>query len=339
MRTSLVNLPYGAGGDSDEETMAHDPYFPSIPSSRTGRVPQWVLDEAAGKPVDVVPFRGATHSLPPDRPASGARKRGRLLAGITVVAACAGVALYVDPPRLGGGQMELPAQAAGRYGPAPGFEESDSPIGSSATTSSLAEGSGFRFSRHQSDSSAPMAWSPCRPLHFVTRPDNAPGWGPPILAEAVARVSQATGLQFVDDGGTTEGPSEERSPYQPERYGNKWAPVLVAWATTSEVPDFGVDIVGEAGPTPMSTTSGDSAYVSGIVQLDSVGLQQIMSSRGEATVRSIVMHELGHLVGLAHTDGPSEVMFPQARSGILEFSAGDLAGLAALGRGDCQPDI
>ena len=319
--------------------MEKHPYFPSIPTSRTGRVPQWVLDEAAGKPVDVVPFRGATHSLPHERLASGARRKGRLFAGITLAAACAGVALYVDPPSLGGNQMALPTQAVERFGPAPGFEESDSPIGSAATASVLAEGSGFRFSRHQSDGSAPMAWSPCRPLHFVTRPDNAPSWGPAVLAEAVARVSQATGLHFVDDGATTEGPAEERLPYQPERYGNQWAPVLITWATTNEVPDFGVDIVGEAAPMAMATTSGDSAYVSGIVQLDPVKLQQIKESQGDATVRSIVMHELGHLVGLAHTDGPSEVMFPRSQTGVVEFSAGDQAGLAALGRGNCQPDV
>lgn len=72
--------------------------------------------------------------------------------------------------------------------------------------------------------------------------------------------------------------------------------------------------------------------------LDPVKLEQIRSTRGEATARSIVMRELGHLVGLAHTDAPTEVMFPRGQAGVVEFSQGDQAGLAALGRGACQPD-
>lgn len=320
--------------------MERDPYFPRIPSSRTGRVPQWVRDEAAGKPVQVVPFRGATHSSPPGRPASGTRKWGRLLAGVTLAACCAGVTIYLDPPSLGGGQSALPAEAKARNGPTPGFEESASPIGEPSTTAALRERSGgFRFSSHQADGAAPVTWSPCRPIHVVTRPDNAPAWGPAVLAESLARVSQATGLTFIDDGGTNENPSDERPDYQPGRYGDKWAPVLVTWATTSEVPDFGIDVAGRAGASRVRTASGDTAYVSGVVDLDPVKLQQVWSSRGEAQVRVIVLHELGHLVGLAHTDAMTEVMFPRAQAGAVELGTGDKAGLAAVGRGACQPDV
>ena len=46
------------------------------------------------------------------------------------------------------------------------------------------------------------------------------------------------------------------------------------------------------------------------------------------------MHELGHVVGLAHVDDSREVMYAD-NVGVTQFGSGDLAGLAALGRGRC----
>jgi predicted Zn-dependent protease len=116
--------------------------------------------------------------------------------------------------------------------------------------------------------------------------------------------------------------------------------VLIAWATPAEVPDFGVDIVGEAGPDRV--TSGDlgqTAYVSGMVTLDPVKLERIHGHDGEQLVRGIIMHELGHLVGLAHTEHDDQLMFPRANAAVTTFGVGDRTGLARLGQGPCQPDL
>ncbi len=78
-----------------------------------------------------------------------------------------------------------------------------------------------------------------------------------MILDAMARVSFATRLSLINDGSTTEGPSEARAAYQRDRYGDRWAPVLISWATPSEAPDFGVDVVGEAGPAAVRTPSGD----------------------------------------------------------------------------------
>ena len=76
-----------------------------------------------------------------------------------------------------------------------------------------------------------MPYDPCRPIHYVVRPDGAPPGGAELIRTAVAQVSGATGLQFVDDGPTQEAPSTDREAYQPELYGRRWAPVLIAWST------------------------------------------------------------------------------------------------------------
>jgi hypothetical protein len=51
------------------------------------------------------------------------------------------------------------------------------------------------------------------------------------------------------------------------------------------------------------------------------------------------MHELGHLVGLAHTEHDDQLMFPRANAAVTTFGVGDRTGLARLGQGPCQPDL
>lgn len=316
-----------------------------IRRSPTGRVPQWVLGEAAGKPVAAVPFRGGSGGLG-ITPASPRRSRSRRLGrAIVLTAAAAGIgagALYLERPVtvLDSNQATTPgpstAAPAQWEGPPPGFEESPSRLRPASDHAPASEGQGFRFSRHEDDGT-PVTWSPCRPIHFVIRPDHAPIAGEQMIKQAFANLGAATGLEFVHDGSTSEGPSEDRRVYQPSVYGDRWAPVLVAWATRSEVPDFGVDIIGEASPLSVRTPSGDSTYISGVVYLDAVKLTGLSSSHGQDDVMAVIQHELGHLVGLAHVDDPSQLMAPQTGQ-TAHFQAGDRAGLAALGRGRCQPD-
>lgn len=309
----------------------------TVRTSRTGRVPQWVLDEAAGRKVTPVPFRGATYSAvaPPRERPSRRILRG---IGISAVAAVVAATYFVNVP-IGTPGLQSTAAASTAQAPPQRHEEARHPLGAVPTAPDRPEGQGYRFMAHQKGQGKPVTWSPCRPIHFLTREAGQPAGGGLLVQQAFGIVAAATGLQFVDDGGTAEGPSADRSAYQPRKYGKRWAPVLIAWATPDEVPDFGVDVAGEAGAVPATTRSGDQAYVSGIVYLDGAKLQRISTTQGAAAARVIILHELGHLVGLQHVNDPSQVMFPRSSGSVVAFGQGDLAGLAALGRGACQRDI
>lgn len=75
--------------------------------------------------------------------------------------------------------------------------------------------------------------------------------------EAIAEVSAASVLQFVHDGATAEGPTDQRNLYQPERYGKRWAPVLITWSTPAETPGLagkvcrtGLAVLGKGACVP-----------------------------------------------------------------------------------------
>jgi hypothetical protein len=190
-----------------------------------------------------------------------------------------------------------------------------------------------------SDDGAPITFSPCRPIRYVIRPDNQPKGGSALIRSAISDLSAATGLVFVDDGTTTEPISSQREPYQPERYGERWAPVLIAWATPQEVPEFDIDVVGQAGPQGVSRSDGTGAYVTGEVYLDPDGLTELRESDGKRVAKAVILHELGHLVGLAHVADRTQLMHPETSADITTYQAGDLTGLAKLGTGPCQPDL
>jgi len=222
--------------------------------------------------------------------------------------------------------------------PTPDHEESDRPLGMPAPL--LAASGSYRFVAYQADGTAPVAYDPCRPIHYVVRHQGAPVGGDQIVTSAVALVSKATGLRFVFDAATSEAPSRQRASYQPERYGDRWAPVLISWVTPSENPDFAADVTGEGGSTHTGLPNQPTAYVTGAVQLDAGKIATILKDpHGEQVVRAIVLHELGHLVGLGHVTDTKQLMYPQSQAGVTGFGAGDLAGLAVLGRGACLPDL
>ena len=58
----------------------------------------------------------------------------------------------------------------------------------------------------------PFAYDPCRPVHYVFRPDNAPVGGEQAVHAAFARISEVTGLRFVHDGSTDEPRRAEETP-------------------------------------------------------------------------------------------------------------------------------
>ena len=178
-------------------------------------------------------------------------------------------------------------------------------------------------------------WDPCQPIRYVVSGYSPFGGGDQLLRSAIAEVSHDTGLSFVDAGTTNEVASESRAPYQPLRYGDQWAPVLIAWTDSSAVPALTGPVVGLGGAAG-ATTQGKERLVSGIVYLDGPEMgTMLLRPTGSAEIRAVMLHELGHLVGLQHVNDPTAVMYPVESPDVPDFSAGDLRGFAHAGSGPC----
>ncbi len=200
----------------------------------------------------------------------------------------------------------------------------------------VAPGGEYAFLRHQPrDADAPVTWDPCREIRFEVNADGAPDGTEETVAlvrSAVEEVSSVTGLQFDYLGLTDRRPAwkEEFLPAVSR------APVLVSWATAEEVDELAGDVAGVGGAVAApSASSNRLRYVSGGVTLDSDAFDDLEDEPdGDAYQRAILLHELGHLVGLGHVDSPAELMYPDD-VGHLGFRRGDLNGLVRLGQGEC----
>ena len=197
----------------------------------------------------------------------------------------------------------------------------------------------YVFTQLQADGETPVAYDPCRAIHYVVRPDHAPPAGGAVLRAAMARISEVTGLTFVYDGTTDEDPSAERPQFQPERYGDRWVPVLVTWETAQENPAFARRVIGQAGSGAARRPGVPVVFVTGLVRLNAAWFTEALADpEREPAARAAIMHELAHLVGLSHVSAPSQLMYP-GLTDTGDFGPGDLTGLARLGEGECVPQL
>ena len=248
-----------------------------------------------------------------------------LAAALPALAGCAAIGSAAEAPGLRPG-VDVPSQPV---------EASAQRLGEPA----IAPGGqgGYAFTMTHPDGS-PVTFDPCRPIHVVVRPDHEPQGGRALLLRALGELSAVTGLRFVDDGATSEALTQPRPSYQPQRYGDRWAPVLVAWSTPAETPLLDGDVLGRAGPTPFATDAETTRYVTGQAVFNGPALDAQLRLGQDDKARAVLLHELGHLVGLAHVEDAFQVMFDTNAYPLASYRSGDRRGLEQLGLGRCFED-
>lgn len=182
----------------------------------------------------------------------------------------------------------------------------------------------------------PVRWNPCEPIDLVVDPTGAYAGFREDLEDAIADVGEVSGLtlRIVDE--VDERPDARRRLHQPERYGDRWAPVLVAFARPGEG-DLPLLDVDRALASPVAVGgSGRRVYVTGQVVLN-VEREDLEPGTGDrdGSWGTTIRHELGHLLGLAHVDDEDELMHAHPVPGPAGWGDGDRRGLRAVGSGGC----
>ena len=322
-----------------------------LPKSPTGRVPQWVIDEAAGKSRTPDPWRAAELPLEFDsRPAHKSHTpRRQSLVTVAVLLGLAAAPRLLDSsfaqrwlPQTStpavvasatAGDSNITMVNSGGDGPT-------ADVGSNPTRllPIVAGGAGnFALMDNGSDGVTGARWSPCRAIAIVVNTSKAPKGFYAAVIDVAAELQSLTGLQIGVEGTSAEPASTSRSAFKPNDYGDRWAPLLVAWADDQTIPALSGDTVGLGSPQSVGFEGGQYFYVSGDVILDLAMAAETMSD-GSRTYVAILRHELGHALGLDHVDDPTQLMAPRL-SDVSDFSDGDRAGLAYLGAGPCSIGI
>lgn len=174
---------------------------------------------------------------------------------------------------------------------------------------------------------------PCQTIRYRLNVEQAPRGAVRDAHRALRMVGEATGLTFAYVGTTKvvpyrghDGDGSPRPPSIPN------ADFLVGWATPAQVPALRGDVAGLGGMQGGvgSDAKGFHRAVSGQVVIDST--HDVPGGFGKGSTRGeILLHEIGHAVGLEHALRQHQIMSYNILA-VDRFGAGDLNGLRKVGR-------
>ena len=203
---------------------------------------------------------------------------------------------------------------------------------------------GYRLATASADgvNRSVVRWNPCQPItvkvNLGALPSPLRPAGLKDTKTALRRVSVATGHTFSYLGQTREVPRTATVRGQS-------ADIVVAWTTPAKT-DYPVsgNLFGHGGELDTTaaqpTLDGGVRYfgpwiMRGFVVLDTPQIIRDRAKRSGAGVSQVnmLLHELGHAVGLEHVANRSQLMNPYLTGkSPAGYGAGDLAGLRKVGQ-------
>lgn len=179
----------------------------------------------------------------------------------------------------------------------------------------------------------PVRWNPCAPIRWTSNTTRGPAGGLDVLKASVARIAATTGTTWQYVGPTSTVPT---SGYLPGSATAAYPPVLLGWtdgAASDMLRSQPRSVLGMTRSAWFGVQKPDGRKIvatrAAVVALDRT---DALPLRGGTSWTSVVLHELGHAMGLAHTPDSSQLMATVLPRTLTDLQAGDRAGLTRLGR-------
>lgn len=167
----------------------------------------------------------------------------------------------------------------------------------------------------------PVHWSTCAPVPYRVNLAGAPPYARAALAAAIGTINRDTGLDFVYAGTTTDVPQDG--------WASHASGLVVAWATPSTS-----DLLGQTSEMAIGsareTYSSPVSYDAGVVVVDAQAASDLGPGLGPDSLGLLLLHELSHVVGLAHSHDPASYMYPIFNQVPQHVTALDRTHLAEL---------
>jgi hypothetical protein len=223
-------------------------------------------------------------------------------------------------------------------------------LGSSAAAAPGAASSHYKltYSEDWSGTSVLVRWAPCTRIagvthnHVIRYRVNTAGHASRVglVERAVAKLSTATGLTFRDVGQTSYIPRQDSGGRLAahEQKVKARVPFVIAWAYRGTGKHHSNLLTGtEAGVGSISWASSNLSQqriLAGAVVIKRGATSMLKPGfKAGGSIGVLLLHELGHAVGLQHVKDDGQVMYPWIGSSSPGgYAAGDRAGLTKVGR-------
>jgi hypothetical protein len=201
--------------------------------------------------------------------------------------------------------------------------------GKSVQTVTAGPGKTTDYTFLQTYNGKPIRWNPCHVISYRVNLKYAPAGVMTDIREALRRITLATGIHFKYVGTTSWLP---RADYK------GWpgtSNAVIAWSPRDPMnmsQSWTTWIAGRGGPNT-GPYRGTPWWHRGWADFNSHDNKRFPSGFGKNGRGGLLMHELGHMMGLNHAKGANQIMYGGGTNAAASvYGAGDMHGLRLVGR-------